>query len=212
MEELINIMPKENIVDEKDVAMRHIYVDCDIQDDLIDCSKRVIRYNVEDAELGIDPDDRRPIYIYIYSHGGDLSAVNSMISVCEASLTPVVTVNMGIAMSAGMLLLLSGHKRYCLKRSKALIHNGSGGIEGTYENVVDAYENYVETIKEAKEYIFERTKITPQELKKHDGRDWYLSDKDQLKYGVVDAIVSNIGEITDFVLNGGECNAEEKDS
>lgn len=76
-----------------------------------------------------------------------------------ASKTPIRTINMGVAMSAGLLILLAGHERYAMKYSTAMIHRGSGGAQGTYEQMEEQQKNYKKLIDTMRDYILERTNI-----------------------------------------------------
>ena len=177
----------------KDYNDRHIYIDYDIDESLIEASKQIIEYNMQDRDKSIE--ERKKIIVYIYSYGGDLSAAYSFIAVCEVSKTPIITVNMGIAMSAGLLILLAGHERYCLKRSQALIHSGSGGIQGTYEQIEENQKAYKKMVEDMGVYIRSKTNIDTKLFNKNKAKDWYLTDSEQVELGVVSAVVEDIYSI-----------------
>lgn len=172
---------------------RQIFIDYDIDENLIEASKQIIRYNMEDK--GKPVEEREKIKVYILSYGGDLSIAYSFIALCETSRTPVVTVNMGVAMSAGLLILLGGHERYCLKRSRALIHSGSGGLQGTYEQIEESQKAYKKMVEEMGEYIMGKTGIDAKLFNKNKSKDWFLTDEEQVELGVVSKIVDSIDEI-----------------
>ena len=111
------------------------------------------------------------------------------------SKTPVYTVNMGVAMSAGLLILLAGHKRFCLPHSTALAHSGSGGTQGTYEQTEAQMKDYRRFVKAMQDYIMERTDIDTKLLNKNKGREWYLYVEDQIKYKIVDKVIEDIDEL-----------------
>lgn len=193
--ELENLkLPSPELIDYyRDYDNRHIFIDFDIDESLIEVSKQIMYYNRIDKNKKIE--DREKIFLYIYSYGGDLSAVYSTIAICEASITPVVTVNMGVAMSAGLLLLLAGHERYCLRRSQALIHTGSGCLQGTHEQIEESQKSYKKLIDDMKNFILSKTNIDNKTFNKNKSKDWYLSDEEQVSHGVVNNIVSTIDEI-----------------
>lgn len=188
--ENIKLPSPELITYYRDFEDRHIYIDFDIDESLIEVSKQILYYNRMDA--GKPVEERKKIFLYIYSYGGDLSAVYSTVAVCEASATPVITVNMGVAMSAGLLLLLAGTQRYCLRRSQALIHTGSAGIQGTFEQIEENQKSYKRMIEDMKKYILSRTKIDDKTFNKNRTKDWYVTDEEQVSYGIVDKIVSSL--------------------
>ena len=102
---------------------------------------------------------------------------------------------MGVAMSAGLLILLAGHKRFCLKKSTALAHSGSGGAQGTYEQTEAQMKDYKRFVDTMRNYIVDRTHIDTKTLNKYKTKEWYLYSEDQLNYGIVDKIVDDIDEI-----------------
>lgn len=191
-EELENLkLPSPELVQHyKNYNDRHIFIDYDIDESLIEASKQIMDYNMQD--IGVDIKDRKKIFVYVYSYGGDLSAAYSFIAICESSKTPVITVNMGVAMSAGLLILLAGHERYCLRRSQALIHSGSTCIQGTYEQAEENQKAYKKMIGDMGEYIRVKTNIDVKLFNKNKSKDWYLSDREQVELGVVSAIVDDI--------------------
>lgn len=155
--------------------------------------RAILEYNREDADIPVE--ERVPIKLLIFSYGGDALSCLSLIDTIEASKTPVHTVNMGAAMSAALLILLAGHKRYCLPRSTALAHSGSGGTGGTYEQTEAQMKDYQRFVKLMRDYIMERTNIDKKTMDKNKSREWFLYAEDQVKYHVVDEIVSSTDQI-----------------
>ena len=177
----------------RNYGQRKIYIFGEIDSSLSQDTQSILNYNVEDAN--IPPEERKPIIVYINSPGGDLTATYQFISVCEASKTPIITVNMGMAYSGGGLVLLAGHKRYALKRTQAMIHQGSGVIQGSYDQINESQKSYKKDIEEMKKYVLERTKIDEKTFNKNKTKDWYFDSDEQLQNGIVDAIVTSLDEI-----------------
>lgn len=177
----------------KDYDERNISIDYDIDDNLFEVTKQIMEYNRKDKDIPIEK--RKPINIYVMSYGGDLYQAYACISTMLASKTPIRTINMGVAMSAGLLILLAGHERYAMKYSTAMIHSGSGSASGSYEEMEASQKNYKKLIDMMRDYILERTIIDTKTFSKNRTKDWYLTDADQLKYGVVSKIVENLDEI-----------------
>jgi ATP-dependent Clp protease protease subunit len=178
----------------KNIEDRKIWIDMDIDAILIDFEKYILQWNAEDA--GKPVEERKPIRLFIYSYGGDLDATNSFIDVIKMSKTPIHTINMGQALSAGALIFLSGHKRFVMPKSQILIHQGSiGGISGTTNQVLEMTDNLKKVETKLKEYIIEHSKIDEKLYKKKQKTEWYLSAEEALELGVADAIVSNIEEL-----------------
>ena len=179
----------------KDYDDRVIYVDADIDDDTFEITKQIYEYNR--ADKGKPVEERKPIVIFIYSYGGDIYQVYALISAITASKTPVYTINAGVAMSAGALLLLSGHRRYAMRYSTVLFHPGEASRSGTYEQMQEAQNNYKRTVDMMASYIVERTNITKKKLSNNWTRDWYLTADEAIELGVCEKIIDNLDEVYD---------------
>lgn len=176
-----------------DKQERAIWIDSDIDDCTYEITKQIYEYNRQDKDIPIE--SRKPIKIYINSFGGDLYQCFALISAIGASKTPVYTINTGVAMSAGMIILLSGHKRFAVKYSIAMCHSGSGSVGGDFEQTQSAMENYKKMVDTMKSYILERTKIDSKTLSRKWTKDWYLFSDEQESLGVVDKIIDDISEV-----------------
>ncbi|MBO7732596.1 MAG: ATP-dependent Clp protease proteolytic subunit [Methanobrevibacter sp.] len=174
----------------KDESERIIWIDSEIDESILDVIRLILAYNREDKNIPVE--QRKPIKLLLYSYGGDGQACFGLIDVIAMSKTPVYTVNMGVAMSAGLLILLAGHKRFCMPRSTALAHSGSGGTSGTFEQTEAQMKDYQHFVKMMRDYISERTTIDAKTLAKNKGKEWYLYAEDQLAYHVVDEIVTDL--------------------
>ena len=153
---------------------RVIYVDYDIDESLLrDVGRQIIEYNRSDRGKSVK--ERTPIVILINSGGGCLDSTYATIAIMETSKTPIITVNMNCAYSAAGLILMAGHKRYCMPRSQVLIHSGSAqGISGNYEDIQESTKSYKKMIEEMREFIVSKTKIDKSLMKKNQSKDWYL--------------------------------------
>lgn len=176
---------------------RMFFIDYSIDEtyELIDLGKTILTMNA--MERNIPKSKLKPIYLFIFSYGGDLNQAWGFVGIMKASRIPIITINMGVAMSAGFLLLISGHKRYTLRYSDAMVHQGGATISGSSAEVKSAQKNYENTIRFMENYILKRTKIPKELYKKKKEKDWYLSPNQQLKYGVVDSIIDDFSMLFD---------------
>ena len=172
---------------------RVIWIDYGVDESILEVSKLIMYFNKLDK--GIPSEDRKPLKLLLYSYGGDGQACFSLLDVIALSKTPVYTINMGVAMSAGLLILLAGHKRLCLKNSTALAHSGSGGASGTFEQTEAQMKDYKRFVETMRKYIIERTNIDTKTLNKYKNKEWYLYAEDQIKYHIVDKTIDDIDEI-----------------
>lgn len=174
---------------------RIIYIDYDIDESLLrDVGRQIIEYNRSDRGKSVK--ERTPIVILINSGGGCLDSTYATIAIMETSKTPIITVNMNCAYSAAGLILMAGHKRYCMPRSQVLIHSGSAqGISGNYEDIQESTKSYKKMIEEMREFIVSKTKIDKSLMKKNQSKDWYLPTSEQIELGVVDEVVADLDSI-----------------
>lgn len=174
---------------------RTFVIDYEIMDDyaLIELSKSIIQLNM--AEKDIPKEELKPIYIYIYSYGGDLAQSFFFADLLTSSRIPVVTIATGIAMSGGFLILLAGHRRYAFKHAQTLVHAGSGAFQGTASEIEEAQKNYKKQIADMKDYVLSRTKIDEKLFNKNKNKDWYITGSDLTTLGVVDKLIDNFEDI-----------------
>ena len=177
----------------KRLANREIFWNCDVDTDLVDFSWQILEWNREDKDILIE--NRKPIIIYINSDGGCLNSTMNFIDMIKLSKTPVITIAMGKAYSAGGLLLMAGHKRYIFKDTTFLLHDGSTGAFGSVSKVVDSLEFTQKTEKRMKEFILSNTDIDEDLYDKNYRRDWFMFSDEIIKYGVADKIITDLSEI-----------------
>lgn len=138
----------------------------------------------------IDP--AKPIILYINSPGGYITSLRAIISTIKSVENPVITVAVGMAASAGCMLLLCGDKRFVAPDSLIMFHEVSGGFRG---NVIDALVD-AKRLEEENEYIWKLLegncgKKTADILKKKvrsSERDVYLTAEQAVELKIADAV------------------------
>lgn len=146
-------------------------------------------------EKDIPKEQLKPIRLFVHSYGGDIEQANFFCDLVQSSRIPIITVAMGVAMSAGFLIFLAGHKRYAFKHTQMLIHTGSGTLRGTSQQIEEAQKNYKKQVDEMKSYIIENTTIDEKTFNKNRNKDWYLTTEELLKYKVIDEIITDFSAI-----------------
>jgi ATP-dependent Clp protease, protease subunit len=132
-----------------------------------------------------------PIKLYINTFGGALYDAFGLVSVMETSLTPIHTLVTGKAMSAGFLILISGHKRFALKHSELMYHQLSTATNGKLGDVETTIEQSKKQQKKMEKVVLSKTKLTHKMLEKIYAQktDYYMTSKEAIKYGVIDKIL-----------------------
>lgn len=170
-------------------------IDYEIDDDyaLIELGKVIIQMNV--VERSIPKENLKPIYIFLHTFGGDNFQGSWFADLLIASRIPIVTVAMGVAMSAGFEILIAGHRRYAFKHSQTLVHAGYASMQGTQSEIEEFQKNNKKQLARTKEYVLSRTKIDDKMFNRNKNKDWYITGDDLVTLGVVDKIIDNIEEI-----------------
>lgn len=132
-----------------------------------------------------------PIQIYIDSYGGSVYQCFGLLSVMERSQTPIHTIVTGCAMSAGFMILISGHKRFAHKLSTPLYHQVSSGAIGTVKEMEEKLEESKRLQKQLEDIVKEKTDITKKRLREifDTKKDWYMTSEEALELNVVDEIL-----------------------
>ena len=174
-------------------ARRVYWIDFEITDcyDLLVLAKEIINLNQKEINVA----NPEPITIYIHSYGGDLDQTQFFCDLIESSRIPVITVAAGVAMSAGLLIFLSGKKRYAFKHSKILIHKGSASFSGTAEAIKAAQQSYEKQLETMETYILSHTLIDKKLFDKKKNKDWYVTGDELIELGIANKIVEKFDDI-----------------
>lgn len=136
-----------------------------------------------------DPD--KDIQLYINSPGGSVYDALAIYDTMNFIKPDVSTIAVGMAASAGALLLTAGEpgKRFALPHSKVMIHQPSSGFRGQASDIeITAQE--VLKLKKLLEEIFQKTtKKTAKQISTDMDRDKYLTATEAQKYGIIDAVI-----------------------
>ena len=135
----------------------------------------------------------KPIYMYINSPGGSVSAGFAIYDTMNYIKCEVSTICIGMAASMAAVLLSSGAKgkRYCLPNSEVMIHQPLGGMQGQASDIKIQAEHILVLKEKLNRILAENTGNTIQQIERDTDRDNYLSAQDALKYGLIDKIFSN---------------------
>lgn len=140
------------------------------------------------------------IRLLINSPGGSVPGMLAIRDCMRAIPNDVVTVNLGMAYSAGQFLLSAGTrgKRYATAHSKVLLHQGSAGIGGTAMDIAIQADDLRRTRDTVLGLIAQDTGRDVAEVERDSLRDRWFSADEALDYGFVDHIV----EAGDQILPG----------
>ena len=133
----------------------------------------------------------KDISMYINSPGGVVTAGLAIYDTMHYVKCPIQTICVGQAASMGAILLAGGTKgkRYILPSSRVLIHQPSGGTEGQETDVAIAAKEIMRLKKLSIEYLAKDTGNKEEKIAQDIERDFYMSAKEALEYGIVDQIM-----------------------
>lgn len=190
-----NNMPFDsNRVYTDQLSFREIMINGDISQDLIEKAiVPIMNYNRYDDQMSAKIKDyqREPIKIFINSSGGLIDECMALVSIIGSSKTPIHTVVLGKAYSAGFLILIAGHERYMQRYSRVMLHPGSGGYVGSFPGILKHANEIFDLQEQINGYIVNNTFIDPEEIEDMTRTElnWYMQAPESLCRGVVDYII-----------------------
>lgn len=153
----------------------------------------IIDINKYDLEQGAIKSDyiRKPIKVIVNTFGGAVYDGFALAAVIDSSETPVYTYLYGKAMSMGVIVFASGHRRFAHSLGTFMYHQLSFGVHDSIEGVEQRVEQARALMEAYDEYILSVSNLPKRkmdEAKSHK-RDWYIPAREALKYGLVDEIL-----------------------
>jgi ATP-dependent Clp protease, protease subunit len=135
---------------------------------------------------------KKEISLYINSPGGVVTSGLAMYDTMQYIRPEIATVCVGLAASAGSLLLTAGRKgkRFSLPNSNIMIHQPSGGFQGQASDIeIHAKEILKTRDRLNKIYV----KHTGQDLSKIENamdRDRFMTPEEAKEFGLIDEVVT----------------------
>ena len=136
-------------------------------------------------------DPKKDISLYINSPGGSVTDGMAIYDTMNFLQCDIVTYCVGQAASMATLLLAAGTKgkRYALPNSRVMMHQPTGGATGQTSDISIAAKEILRWRARMNELISSHTNKTPKEIANASDRDFYLTAKDALAYGIVDKVI-----------------------
>ena len=141
-------------------------------------------------------DPGKPITFYINTPGGSITAGMAIYDTMQLVKSPITVVVTGMAASMGSILLSGAKKgnRYVYPHSRVLIHQPliSGNFSGAAVDInIQAQE--MEKLRHELNNILSKASGQPMErIEKDTDRDFYMTAKEAIEYGLADKIVENV--------------------
>jgi len=142
--------------------------------------------------LFLDAEDpERDIFMYINSPGGSVYAGMAIYDTMQHLRAPVSTFCVGMCASMGAVLLAAGEKgkRNALPNSRIMIHQPSGGSQGTAADVEIAAKEILYTRQKLNGILAKHTGQTEKRIADDVDRDRFLSPEEAVEYGLIDRVM-----------------------
>src|SRR5580692_6019903 len=138
-------------------------------------------------------DSKRDINLYINSPGGSVTAGLAIYDTMQYVTCDVATYCVGVAASMGAILLTAGTKgkRYALPNSDIMIHQVSGGAQGTASDVERTVEYMYKLKKRLISILAHHTGKTSEQIQTDSDRDYWITAQQAKDYGLVDEVVKS---------------------
>ena len=141
----------------------------------------------------------KDIHVYINSPGGSVYAGLAIYDTMKFMTCDVNTYCMGLAASMGSFLLAAGTKgkRYSLPNSRIMLHQPSGGSQGTAADIeIQARE--ILFVRERMNQIYaENTGQTVERIAEDLDRDRFMSPEEAKSYGLIDHVIAHATDVAD---------------
>ncbi|MCG9892782.1 MAG: ATP-dependent Clp protease proteolytic subunit [Thermosynechococcaceae cyanobacterium MS004] len=145
------------------------------------------------AMLYLDSDDQtKPIYIYINSPGGSVTAGMAIYDTMQHIKSEVVTICVGLAASMGAFLLAAGSKgkRLALPNARIMIHQPLGGTGRRQASDIEIEAKEILRIRHSLNSILaERCGQPIEKIEKDTDRDYFMSAQEAKEYGLIDSVI-----------------------
>ena len=137
-------------------------------------------------------DSSADISLYLNTPGGQVSSGLAIYDTMQIIAPDVATICTGMAASMSSVLLCAGAKgkRSALPHSKVLIHQPLGGAKGQASDIEIAAREILKTKQELYSIISEHSGQSIEKITADADRDFWMSSREALEYGMIDEILS----------------------
>ena len=142
-------------------------------------------------------DNSKPIYLYINSPGGSVTAGLAIYDTMQYVKSDVVTICVGLAASMGAFLLGAGTKgkRLALPHSRIMIHQPLGGTSQRQASDIEIEAKEILRIKDMLNHSMADMTGQPfEKIEKDTDRDYFMSAAAAKEYGLIDRVIAHPSE------------------
>jgi ATP-dependent Clp protease protease subunit len=138
-----------------------------------------------------------PIKILINTQGGHVESGDTIHDMIKFVKPKIIMIGTGWVASAGIIIYLAADKkkRYSLPNTRYLLHQPSGEMIGVASDLEIETNEITKMRKRLNQIISDATGQPLKKIEKDTDRNFWLSTKEAVDYGIVTHIISNMKEI-----------------
>ena len=169
---------------------RVVFLGTDVNDDVAnEIIAQMLFLEAQDAE--------KPIWLYINSPGGSVTAGMAIYDTMQFVGPEVGTICMGLGASMAQFLLCAGApgRRYALPHARIMMHQPLGGVQGDASMIAIQAEQMTYTKKQLQERIADHTGQSVETIEADSDRDRWFTAEEAQEYGIIDQVIVRRGEM-----------------
>lgn len=182
-------LPSMNFMDEKLFKSRSISIFGQIDEKMA--------RSVTEQLLALSADNEEPVTIYVSSPGGHVESGDVIYDMIKFIKPTVRVVGTGWVASAATNIYLAAKKenRFSLPNTRYLVHQPSGGSQGSATDIKIQMEEIVKTKARINKIIADETGRPLEQVEKDTDRDYWMSVEEAIDYGIVSKVINSVTEL-----------------
>jgi len=136
-------------------------------------------------------DPEKEIQLYVNTPGGSATAGLAIYDTMQYLHSPVSTICVGLAASAGAVILSGGTKgrRFALPYSRMMIHQPWGGAQGSVSDISIQTKEFLAIRQILNEVLAKHTGQPLDRVEKDTERNFWMSAPEAKDYGLIDDVI-----------------------
>jgi ATP-dependent Clp protease protease subunit len=136
-------------------------------------------------------DPEKEIQLYINTPGGSATAGLAIYDTMQYLRSPVSTICVGLAASAGAVILAGGTRgrRFALPYSRMMIHQPWGGAQGSVSDISIQTKEFLAIRQILNEIIAKHTGQPLERVERDTERNFWMSSQEAKEYGLIDDVI-----------------------
>jgi ATP-dependent Clp protease protease subunit len=138
-------------------------------------------------------DPEKEIQLYVNTPGGSATAGLAIYDTMQYMRAPVSTICVGLAASAGAIILAGGTKgrRFALSYSRMMIHQPWGGAEGSVTDISIQTKEFLAIRQILDEVLSKHTGQPRERVERDTERNFWMSAEEAKEYGLIDDVIKS---------------------